>query len=93
MNCRAALGEKHKIGHTTQTLGEKHTTHGYGRFQKYKDGLRMIFEAQKKPPSGSGQADIPVLPEFGNLEWLSVFIGHRKTSDNLFQRLSSSQRT
>ena len=50
MNCRAALGEKHKIGHTTQTLGEKHTTHGYGRFQKYKDGLRMIFEAQKKPP-------------------------------------------
>ena len=37
MNCWAALGEKHKIG-------------PHGRFQKYKDALRMIFEAQKKPP-------------------------------------------
>ncbi len=70
MNCWKALGEKHSIGPQEAELTFKNVRTAYGRFLK----------RRKNVPSGSGRSDIPIPPEFGNLDWLSAFIEHRKTT-------------
>ena len=79
MNCWAALGEKHNIGPEEAELVFKNIRTAYGRFLKRRNNIS----------SGSGRSNIPVPPEFGNLEWLSVFTEHRKTSDNLPKKFST----
>ena len=73
MNCWKSLGEKFNVEPQEAEAIFKNIRTAYGRFLKRRKNL----------PSGSGRSDVPVLQEFGNLDWLSTFIEHRKTTDNL----------
>ncbi len=80
MNCWKALGEKHSIGPQEAELTFKNVRTAYGRF----------LQRRKNVPSGLGRSDIPIPPEFGNLDWPSAFIEDRKTTDNLLGNQSTS---
>ena len=80
MNCWKMLGEKFNVEPQEAEAIFKNIRTAYGRFLKRRKNL----------PSGSGRSDVPVPQEFGNLDWLSAFIEHRKTTDNLPSKPSIS---
>ena len=80
MNCWKSIGEKINVEPQEAEAIFKNIRTAYGRFMKQRKNL----------PSGSGRSDVPVPQEFGNLDWLSTFIEHRKTTDNLLSKSSIS---
>ena len=76
----AVVSQFHDLSQSEAVNKLKNIRSAYTRFLKRK----------KSTPSGSGRDAFPTSKEFQNLEWLSTFIDHRPTWNNLKKKKKTS---